>query len=67
MRLPGELWLKQQMLAPFGGHAVFPNIYRDMRQPWKYDTALNSAFAFTVSSAEQEYSGFNYTKALLSG
>ena len=36
-------------IAPFGGHAVFPNIYRDMRQPWKYEKALNSAFIFTVS------------------
>ncbi|VVT49252.1 uncharacterized protein SAPINGB_P002179 [Magnusiomyces paraingens] len=27
-------------MAPWGGHAVFPNIYRDMRHPQKYEGAL---------------------------
>ncbi|WPK26085.1 hypothetical protein PUMCH_003430 [Australozyma saopauloensis] len=34
-------------MAPWGGHPVFPELYRDMRHPRKYDMCCNSAFLFT--------------------
>lgn len=34
-------------MAPWGGLGVFPNIYRDMRHPEKYDKAVNVTYAFT--------------------
>ena len=34
--------------APWGGHSVFPNIYRDMRHPKKYGKSLKVTFGFTV-------------------
>ncbi|KAK3692785.1 transmembrane amino acid transporter protein-domain-containing protein [Podospora appendiculata] len=35
------------LMSPWGGHSVFPNIYRDMRHPYKYDKALTITFSFT--------------------
>ena len=35
-------------IAPWGGHGVFPNIYRDMRHPYKYPKALKVTYTFTV-------------------
>ncbi|KAI5299259.1 hypothetical protein KEM56_003381 [Ascosphaera pollenicola] len=35
------------MLAPWGGHGVFPNIYKDMRHPHKYGKTLAYTFSFT--------------------
>ncbi|KAI5293487.1 hypothetical protein KEM52_005483, partial [Ascosphaera acerosa] len=37
------------MLAPWGGHGVFPNIYKDMRHPQKYSKSLVYTFGFTWS------------------
>ena len=37
------------LMAPWGGHSVFPNIYRDMRHPMKYNKAVNYTYAFTLS------------------
>lgn len=37
------------LMAPWGGHSVFPNIYRDMRHPMKYPKAVNYTYAFTFS------------------
>lgn len=34
-------------MAPWGGHAVFPNIYRDMRHPQKYEGALKQVYKIT--------------------
>lgn len=34
-------------MAPWGGHAVFPNIYRDMRHPAKYTSCLVSTYQIT--------------------
>lgn len=36
------------MTAPWGGHGVFPNIYRDMRHPKKYGKSLWVTYLFTV-------------------
>ncbi|KAF2861962.1 hypothetical protein K470DRAFT_256495 [Piedraia hortae CBS 480.64] len=38
------------LMSPWGGHAVFPNIYRDMRKPYKYRRGVNITymFAFTI-------------------
>lgn len=36
-------------MAPWGGHAVFPNIYRDMRHPHKYENALSTIYKITFS------------------
>lgn len=35
------------MMAPWGGHSVFPNIYRDMRHPYKYRRGVNISYGFT--------------------
>ncbi|KAI6353546.1 hypothetical protein MCOR25_008950 [Pyricularia grisea] len=35
------------LMSPWGGHSVFPNIYRDMRHPYKYKQALKVTFSFT--------------------
>lgn len=34
-------------MSPWGGHGVFPNIYRDMRHPHKYGRAVKATFTFT--------------------
>ncbi|RKF57690.1 Vacuolar amino acid transporter 1 [Erysiphe neolycopersici] len=34
-------------MAPWAGHSVFPNIYRDMRHPHKYSRAIKITFTFT--------------------
>lgn len=35
------------LMSPWGGHAVFPNIYRDMRHPYKYRKGVNITYIFT--------------------
>ncbi|KAF7957419.1 hypothetical protein EAE96_003004 [Botrytis aclada] len=35
------------MMSPWGGHSVFPNIYRDMRHPYKFDKVVKYTFSFT--------------------
>ncbi|KAI9802012.1 MAG: hypothetical protein M1825_003068 [Sarcosagium campestre] len=35
------------LISPWGGHGVFPNIYRDMRHPQKYKKGVRITFAFT--------------------
>ncbi|KAL6719636.1 hypothetical protein ACLMJK_001557 [Lecanora helva] len=35
------------LMSPWGGHSVFPNIYRDMRHPQKYNRAMNYTYVFT--------------------
>lgn len=37
------------LMSPWGGHSVFPNIYRDMRHPYKYHKAVNVTYAFTFT------------------
>lgn len=34
-------------MSPWGGHAVFPNIYRDMRHPHKYGSCLVTTYKIT--------------------
>lgn len=34
-------------MAPWGGHSVFPAIYKDMRHPQKYTKALTYTYIFT--------------------
>jgi solute carrier family 32 (vesicular inhibitory amino acid transporter) len=34
-------------MAPWGGHSVFPAIYKDMRHPQKYTRALTYTYVFT--------------------
>ncbi|TVY29002.1 Vacuolar amino acid transporter [Lachnellula hyalina] len=35
------------LMSPWGGHSVFPNIYRDMRHPYKFKRAVKVTFTFT--------------------
>jgi len=35
------------LMSPWGGHSVFPNIYRDMRHPYKYRRAVDITYVFT--------------------
>ncbi|KAH9825581.1 vacuolar amino acid transporter 1-like [Teratosphaeria destructans] len=37
------------LMSPWGGHSVFPNIYRDMRHPYKYRRAVDVTYAFTFT------------------
>ncbi len=37
------------LMSPWGGHSVFPNIYRDMRHPMKYGRALNYTYVSVYS------------------
>lgn len=37
------------LMSPWGGHSVFPNIYRDMRHPYKYRRGVNYTYAFTFT------------------
>jgi vesicular inhibitory amino acid transporter len=34
-------------MSPWGGHSVFPNIYRDMRHPYKYRRGVDITYFFT--------------------
>ena len=54
--MPSTLWPRNWMTVPFsigifmspwGGHAVFPNIYRDMRHPSKYTACLTTTYYVT--------------------
>lgn len=35
------------LMSPWGGHSVFPNIYKDMRHPKKYNKAVDITYGFT--------------------
>ncbi|KAK9449422.1 transmembrane amino acid transporter protein-domain-containing protein [Limtongia smithiae] len=35
------------LMAPWCGHSVFPNVYRDMRHPYKFSRCLNISYVFT--------------------
>ena len=35
------------LMSPWGGHSVFPNIYRDMRHPYRYKKALDVTYSFS--------------------
>ncbi|GAO51757.1 hypothetical protein G7K_5850-t1 [Saitoella complicata NRRL Y-17804] len=35
------------LMAPWSGHAVFPNVYRDMHHPRKFGKAMNVSYAIT--------------------
>ncbi|KAM9905653.1 hypothetical protein OXX79_002018 [Metschnikowia pulcherrima] len=35
-------------MAPWGGHPVFPELYRDMRHPSKYNRSCNVTFSATI-------------------
>jgi len=37
------------LMSPWGGHSVFPNIYRDMRHPYKFPKAIKVTFTFTYA------------------
>jgi vesicular inhibitory amino acid transporter len=54
--MPSGLWPRNWMtvplsigifMSPWGGHAVFPNIYRDMRHPSKYGSCLTTTYYVT--------------------
>ncbi|KAI1824425.1 transmembrane amino acid transporter [Xylaria intraflava] len=36
------------LMSPWGGHTVFPNIYRDMRHPERFNQAVNYSFSFSM-------------------
>ncbi|KAK9471619.1 transmembrane amino acid transporter protein-domain-containing protein [Dipodascopsis tothii] len=35
------------LMSPWCGHSVFPNVYRDMRHPYKFNRCLNLTYTFT--------------------
>lgn len=36
------------LMAPFGGHAIFPNLKSDMRHPYKFTQTLTSTYLITL-------------------
>ncbi|CAN3369037.1 vacuolar amino acid transporter 1 [Diutina catenulata] len=36
------------LMAPFGGHAIFPNLKSDMRHPYKFERTLGYTYVITV-------------------
>jgi vesicular inhibitory amino acid transporter len=36
------------LMAPFGGHAIFPNLKTDMRHPYKFTKTLGTTYAITM-------------------
>lgn len=42
------------LMSLFGGHSVTPNIYRDMRHPYKYHRAVNYAWTFSKHYLRRE-------------
>ncbi|CAN3375133.1 hypothetical protein DIURU_005392 [Diutina rugosa] len=36
------------LMAPFGGHAIFPNLKSDMRHPYKFESTLNYTYLVTM-------------------
>lgn len=49
-------FVADRVSAPWGGHSVFPNIYRDMRHPKKYTRAINYTYIFTVRIVQRDIS-----------
>jgi solute carrier family 32 (vesicular inhibitory amino acid transporter) len=45
------------LMSPWGGHSVFPSIYRDMRHPYKYGKSLRYTYSFTF--------GLDFTMAVI--
>ncbi|KAK5723070.1 hypothetical protein LTR17_014032 [Elasticomyces elasticus] len=37
------------LMSPWGGHSVFPNIYRDMRHPYKYRKGVDITYVFVFA------------------
>ncbi|GAT30641.1 vacuolar amino acid transporter 1 [Aspergillus luchuensis] len=50
--------------TPWGGHGVFPNIYRDMRHPQKYGKSLWVTYIFTVSGFRQHLEEYMQKKCV---
>ncbi|KAJ4517880.1 hypothetical protein HRR83_004135 [Exophiala dermatitidis] len=46
--IPATLGL---FMAPWGGHSIFPAVYKDMRHPQKYSKALAYTYSITYSLA----------------
>lgn len=38
------------LMAPFGGHAIFPNLKSDMRHPYKFERTLNYTYMVTMAA-----------------
>ncbi|KAI3405155.2 hypothetical protein KGF56_002111 [Candida oxycetoniae] len=38
------------LLAPFGGHAIFPNLKSDMRHPYKFTQSLKTTYFITLAT-----------------
>jgi vesicular inhibitory amino acid transporter len=37
------------LMSPWGAHSVFPQLYRDMRHPYKWRKSVNLTYAFSAS------------------
>lgn len=48
LQIQSTMDLLTKTVAPWGGHSVFPNIYRDMRHPYKYRQAVDITYFFTA-------------------
>ncbi|KAF6069157.1 Transmembrane amino acid transporter family protein [Candida albicans] len=46
--LPDLLLAIGILMAPFGGHAIFPNLKSDMRHPYKFTQTLRSTYSITL-------------------
>ncbi|EDK47301.1 hypothetical protein PVL30_005023 [Lodderomyces elongisporus] len=48
--LPNLLIAVGILMAPFGGHAIFPNLKSDMRHPEKFTKSLKYTYAITLAT-----------------
>lgn len=55
--MPSNMWPKDGkdlllaigiLMAPFGGHAIFPNLKSDMRHPYKFQKTLRATYSITL-------------------
>lgn len=55
--MPTNIWPKSYsdlflaigiLMAPFGGHAIFPNLKSDMRHPYKFTSTLKVTYSITL-------------------
>lgn len=46
--LPDLLLAIGILMAPFGGHAIFPNLKTDMRHPYKFEKTLRYTYSITM-------------------
>lgn len=50
LSLPDLLLAIGILMAPFGGHAIFPNLKSDMRHPYRFTETLKATYSITLTT-----------------